>query len=49
MPLNLQEQMLVRILRLFAKGNSQREVIIIACVARMCRQNFATQPSHWSA
>ena len=43
MPQNLPEQMLMRIVRLSADGNYQREV----GVSRMHKQNFATQVRDW--
>ena len=48
MPQNLPEQILQRIVRLSADGNSQREVArMLGGVSRMHKQNFATQPRDW--
>ena len=44
MPQNLPEQILQRIIRLSADGNSQREV---ARMLEVHKQNFATQPRDW--
>ena len=47
MPQNLPEQILQRIVRLLANGNSQREVDRMPGVSQGCISFFATQPRDW--